>query len=194
MEMLPTRLDIIRRTPKGAIGAEVGVWRGYFASEMLGLGHIKKLYCIDAWAGQTGMYGLGRDKTVSEHEADLALTKRHLRHYLHNGQAEIIRGMSIDVAKNNASIPPLDFVYIDADHNYQPVLDDLNAWSKRVKPQGVLIGHDYTKNPQAVEWGFGVIEAVTDFCAQGEWTMIHLTNEDFASYCLQRRDWIGAEL
>jgi len=36
-----------------------------------------------------------------------------------------------------------DFVYIDADHNYQPVYDDLRAWWPRVKPGGIFAGHDY---------------------------------------------------
>jgi hypothetical protein len=37
----------------------------------------------------------------------------------------------------------VDFVFIDAGHDYQSVLSDLAAWWPRVKPGGVLAGHDY---------------------------------------------------
>lgn len=36
----------------------------------------------------------------------------------------------------------VDFVYIDAAHNYSSVTEDLKLWSSKIK-QGVLAGHDY---------------------------------------------------
>lgn len=35
-----------------------------------------------------------------------------------------------------------DLVYIDADHSYQNVSNDITAWLPKVKPNGVLCGHD----------------------------------------------------
>ncbi len=37
----------------------------------------------------------------------------------------------------------LDFVYLDARHDYASVLEDLGQWSEKVRPGGVLSGHDY---------------------------------------------------
>ena len=37
----------------------------------------------------------------------------------------------------------LDFVYIDADHHYLPVLMDIKYWMPLIKPGGILAGHDY---------------------------------------------------
>ena len=37
----------------------------------------------------------------------------------------------------------LDFVYIDANHSYQSVKDDLNAWYPKLKVGGVICGHDF---------------------------------------------------
>lgn len=37
----------------------------------------------------------------------------------------------------------LDFVYIDADHFYGTVKEDLEAWGPKVKEGGILCGHDY---------------------------------------------------
>ena len=37
----------------------------------------------------------------------------------------------------------LDFVFIDAEHTFESVLDDLSAWWPKVRPGGLLAGHDY---------------------------------------------------
>jgi SAM-dependent methyltransferase len=37
----------------------------------------------------------------------------------------------------------LDFVFIDADHAYAAVAADIDAWRGKVKPGGILSGHDY---------------------------------------------------
>ena len=41
----------------------------------------------------------------------------------------------------------LDFVYIDGNHGYDAVLDDLMAWTPKVKEGGFIAGHDYRINP-----------------------------------------------
>lgn len=51
----------------------------------------------------------------------------------------------------------LDWVYIDADHHYEPVCQDIDAWLPKIKPGGVISGHDYCEYP-----GFGVIQAVKE--------------------------------
>lgn len=37
----------------------------------------------------------------------------------------------------------LDFVFIDGDHSYNAVLEDLKSWYHKVKPGCVISGHDY---------------------------------------------------
>ncbi|CAE8605628.1 unnamed protein product, partial [Polarella glacialis] len=51
----------------------------------------------------------------------------------------------------------LDMVFIDGDHRYESVLVDINAWWPKVKPGGILAGHDF-----AITFP-GVVEAVTRF-------------------------------
>jgi hypothetical protein len=196
MQLLPTRIDLFKRLRPDAIGAEVGVWRGYNAVDILNNTRVGKLFLVDAWAGQTGVYDdNGVPKTVEEHEKDLAECKRHLRGHLPSGRVEIVRGMSVEVATHNRSIPPLDFVYLDADHNYEGVRYDLLAWEKRLKPDGVIMGHDFTENAFATRHNFGVIRAVNEFCETRGWEIVALTQEDFASYELHRGpNWTGAEL
>jgi predicted O-methyltransferase YrrM len=51
----------------------------------------------------------------------------------------------------------IDFVYIDADHTYRAVVDDINNWISKVKKGGYLGGHDiYISDVRrAVEERFG---------------------------------------
>lgn len=46
----------------------------------------------------------------------------------------------------------LDFVYIDWNHEFLYVLNDIHEWSKKVKKGWVICGHDYFKsNPHGFE-------------------------------------------
>ena len=55
-----------------------------------------------------------------------------------------------------------DVVYIDADHSYKAVRDDIAVWYPRVTPGGALCGHDYYPEKP---WP-GVKRAVDEFIAR----------------------------
>ena len=61
----------------------------------------------------------------------------------------------------------LDFVFIDADHSYDAVKDDIALWRPKVKTGGWLGGHDY--HPRKFP---GVVKAV-DEAFEGKTTIIH---------------------
>ena len=50
-----------------------------------------------------------------------------------------------------------DFVFIDGNHWYDYVLDDIHAWLPKVRPGGIIAGHDYIDKINC-----GVIKAVED--------------------------------
>ncbi len=74
-----------------------------------------------------------------------------------------------------------DFVYIDADHTYEAVRDDVRAWWPKVRMGGVLSGHDYTKAHQPTQVPFGVIQAVDEFVAENPKCQFH-TTKGFEAY------------
>lgn len=51
----------------------------------------------------------------------------------------------------------VDFVFIDAEHTYEGVRDDIAAWRPKIRPGGLLCGHDY----KAPRWA-GVVRAVNE--------------------------------
>jgi len=73
---------------------------------------------------------------------------------------KIIKKTSLDASKsiNNE----LDFVFIDGDHDYEHVLQDIEIWSKKIKKGGLIIGHDYTWNGDK-KTKRSVCNAVNDF-------------------------------
>jgi hypothetical protein len=56
----------------------------------------------------------------------------------------------------------LDFVYIDANHEFNAVLQDIRGWFPKVRPGGVLAGHDFLDG-DLPEGSFGVKSAVSTF-------------------------------
>lgn len=184
METLPTRNDIGTLLKPGAVCAEIGVWRGYYSVEILKW-PISKLFLVDAWVPLGEKYH--DPLSTTDHEENLRQTKHHIRGHLVGGRVEIVRGFSGEVARDNRRIPPLDFCFLDADHSYESAIGDLRAWAPRMKPTGLLCGHDYTDNAMSKQYGWGVKRAVADFCAETGWRMTHVTNEDFASFVLQKK-------
>jgi len=130
-------------------GAEIGVGGGIFSEMICQAIPGVKLYAIDAWTIYDN-YDDFRDQDYLED--DYARTLQKLKSF----DVTIIRKFSMDAVKQfeNGS---LDFVYIDANHEAPYVEDDIRAWSKKVRPGGMVSGHDYANMHQAV------IEAVDKY-------------------------------
>jgi predicted O-methyltransferase YrrM len=64
-------------------------------------------------------------------------------------------------ASENFKDKSLDFVFIDGDHTYDGVINDLKAWDKKIKDGGTIAGHDYVKDHNIKK--IKVWEAVNDF-------------------------------
>lgn len=133
-------------------GAEIGVRKGKFSHQIL-QNWKGKLLCIDIW-----------DNDQDHKDATDLLS----------ANAVLIKGYSKDVSisVDNES---LDFVYIDADHHYGSVTEDINAWFPKVRTGGIVSGHDYCRYLEH----FGVIEAVNDFCRANGYSDLKLTTNDY---------------
>lgn len=144
-------------------GAEIGVKTGKYSKHILGKWHGQKLFSIDPWlAADPADYVDRSNVSQEEFDANLAQTKAALAVF--GARSEIWRCTSLDAA---ARIPDksLDFVYIDARHDYESVKEDVRAWFPKVKPGGIIAGHDYVDG-LLPEGDFGVKAAVDEFCAE----------------------------
>jgi SAM-dependent methyltransferase len=123
------------------VGVEVGVWKGENIEALLQCcPNIKKMYGIDPYKAY-GNYLLYRD------EAFLApLRIEAIERIAKLGdKAELIELPSAE-AVNRFEEESVDFVFIDANHSFAAVYEDLHIWYKRLKPGGIFSGHDFDKH------------------------------------------------
>lgn len=119
------------------VGAEVGVERGLYSEVLCKANPDLKLSSVDAWTAYKGY----RDHvTQSKLDGIYEDAKRRLSPF----NATLIKGFSMDVVKQFED-ESLDFVYIDGNHEFTHVVNDLSEWQKKVKVGGIVAGHDYIK-------------------------------------------------
>jgi hypothetical protein len=162
-------LAVMRRIGDKAhpcVGVEVGVLRGKMSAYMLRAHRRLQLYMVDSWKPMNEhpeAYRETGDKTAhhSPEEAEACMQAAQKNTYEWADRRCIIRLDSVDAARTFRD-GTLDFVFIDADHSYPAVVADIEAWWPKVKPGGILSGHDYGKKKEELR-GFGVLRAVDEF-------------------------------
>lgn len=135
----------------GAHFVEVGSWKGrsaaFMAVEIVNSGKKIRFDCVDTWRGSEDMQNLPEvinDTLYDEFLGNIAPVRKYVKP---------IRMASIEAAKRYRD-SSLDFVFIDAGHEYENVKSDIIAWWPKVSSGGVLAGDDYG-------WA-GVTEAVKE--------------------------------
>lgn len=129
------------------IGAEIGVYKGDFSKNILALHEGLILHMIDAWSPKTydgknsDAVGDGFRKIyTTEAEKNYKTAADAVSKFI--DRVRLIKAFS----KDAATIYPdkyFDFVFIDATHDEESVIDDNTLWLPKVKPGGYLCGHDY---------------------------------------------------
>ena len=184
-------------------GVEVGTFKGDFAKTILSSWG-GTLYMIDPWRGLGSEYDDTSNMVKEEHADSYHNTMNSIKGFEH--RAFMLRGLSnelIDLFQDES----LDFVYIDGNHAYDFVIEDIKLWYPKVKKGGLVMGHDYilfggTKegwylDPNFAENGkdkfiwsvdgsaytgkFGVNPAVDEFCKQHGYQINH-SDEWFSSW------------
>jgi hypothetical protein len=157
--------ELLNRRGLLGIAAEVGVKSGKYSDLLLTDWRGRQLISIDPWLEDDPGEYLDRANVRQErHERFYAETRnRLLRHGL---RSDIWRLTSLEAAKR-VEDGTLDFVYIDARHDYASVLEDLQAWFPKVRAGGLLAGHDYVDGNFA-SGAFGVRSAVDTFFGERE--------------------------
>jgi Methyltransferase domain len=157
------RVRVLWRFPKSGVGAEIGVWKGDFSTYLLRVTRPARLHLIDPWHFETdpddSRVGQ-RAKSQQNMDAMHDHVGQRFARQIAGGTVVVHRARSDEVAP---TLEPLDWVYIDGNHTYQGVLDDLTAYYALLRPGGALAGDDYGMPGW---WGDGVREAVNEFVAR----------------------------
>jgi len=144
------------------VGAFMGRSTSYMAVEIINSGKKIKFDVVDTWEGSIEH----ELKTKEEHEwlYNSFLRNTELVKHVINP----IRMISVEASKLYTD-NTLDFVFIDAGHEYEDVKNDLYAWYPKIKTGGIIAGHDYF-DPSDPEHGHkfpGVKKAVDEFFTTG---------------------------
>jgi len=145
----------------GPIGAEIGVFRGLHAVNLLRQDPKLQLYLVDSWEPHKG--------TRYSVENQLQWMRAAINNVQpFSDRVTIIAKRSVNAAKLIKD-RSLDFVYIDAEHTFEAVKQDIRVWTPKLKPGGVMVGDDLELNPveQAVR------ECFPDFNRHGNQWFIH---------------------
>lgn len=135
--------SMVQKFPTNSKFVEVGSWKGrsaaFMAVEIHNSGKIIKFDCVDTWKGtETEDYHQNDSavKTNTLYETFL-LNIEPVKHIINP-----IRLSSTEASKlyeDNS----LDFVFIDACHEYECVKEDIEHWYPKVKLGGTIAGHDF---------------------------------------------------
>jgi len=155
---------IASRKPK--IGVLVGVGFGGHPETILQRTNVEILYGIDPYQHRDDYedpFNLPQSEFEELYRFTLKRMERFGTRYQH------IRKTSIEAAEEVRD--DLDFTYIDGDHSYKAVLEDLSTWSAKIRNGGILGGHDY----ECPDFP-GVKRAVDEFLLRFGW-QIHTEGE-----------------
>jgi hypothetical protein len=151
------------------IGCEVGIGYGLHAENILKNTNIEKLYLVDPMEYyendafpidivNNGGFELLKDEIL------LNLKKYEKRY-------EFFRTTSTGISNSQIPDNSLDFVFIDGNHSYEYVKNDLEFWYKKVKNSGYITGDDYEN------YNFGVKQAVDEFVEKNNFILTFVTKE-----------------
>ncbi len=157
-------------------GVEIGVRRGLFSESLRRGWNAGTLHLVDRWREEPGYEDMANERQVEQDK------------YFEEVRAKF-KGKAVNIVKLESSeaakLYPdgyFDFAYLDADHSYQAVKEDLALWYPKVRNGGIICGHDFVEDGDMYDdkgkfiGNFGVRGAVREFAVENG-LKIHATDE-----------------
>jgi len=161
---LATREDLLLKLKPNAVVAEIGVFKADFSQKIMQATKPQKMFLIDVW---------GSDRYNDSHFEKVT---KIFANEIESGQVEIIRKLSFDGIQDLED-SSLDWVYLDTDHMLETTRKELALLESKIKPGGIIAGHDYIQGNWNGGYRYGVVEAVREFCIAKNWKLVYLTHE-----------------
>ena len=165
--------NVINTLPEGSRIVEIGAFKGkstaFLAVEAINSGKKFKIDIIDSWNGENESGAPWMDyhdePVVNQFKPQGDIFQEFKKNLL--PVCDVINPIQ-SLSAPAASLykdKSLDFIFIDADHNYEGIKKDLIAWIPKMKDGATMAGHDYTT------WK-GVETAVNEFFGKRNVTII----------------------
>jgi predicted O-methyltransferase YrrM len=171
---LKTIERIARGIPENGIVAELGTFLGRSAVAWAASAPTATVHCIDLWPDKSWFEGLKGPPP----RGDPTLYNRSIGY---DGSFRVITEPYKNIIGHKGNthdqwdFGELDLVFVDANHKHESVLADLVSWSKKLRPDGLLCGHDFCYYPRLR----GVMSAVTTFAHNHKFHLFVPANTHF---------------
>ena len=176
------RAFLLRLLPAGSIGAEIGVYRGRFSEQILEVVRPRVLHLIDPWKHEEGevyrkaLFGGRSQGGQAGMDACLERVRSKFADEITAGRVVIHRGFSGDVVSRFPD-QYFDWIYIDGNHLYEFVKQDLALAFRKTRIGGMICGDDYTDGGW---WKGDVKKAVDEFIRERSVELLAIRNKQFA--------------
>ena len=176
-----TRTELLKCMPERKTIAEIGVWNGHFAADILKNCTPRELHLVDPWGGgddaYVKTYNIKHDMQA-KYEAVLSMFSEEIK----AGTVKVHRTHSYSWLP---TVPDggLDWLYLDGMHTYEAVEQDLAHIDKKIADDGFIVGHDFSNYHKR---GFGVVSAVRDFVRKRGYKLLLITLEPDPTYVIAK--------
>lgn len=160
--------------PKNGVGAEIGVFKGYFSPFLLDATVPKKLHLIDPWylLGEEWGWASGSRSTSRA----LARIIRKNARDLASGKIVLNIGDDLEVLESFVD-GYFDWVYLDTTHSYEQTVKELALLKSRVSRHGLITGDDWHSDPGHRH--HGVCRAVREFAEREGYDLVYASDVDW---------------
>ena len=152
---------MVEKFPSGSKFVEIGSWKGkssaFMAVEIANSNKNIEFYCVDTWEGSVEHQDRDDLKSLYDtfNQNMMPLKDYHIP----------LKMISLEAVEKFED-KSLDFVFIDASHEYEDVKKDIISWLPKVKEGGIIAGHDYYLN--GTDFFPGVKQAVNETLKSNE--------------------------
>lgn len=161
-QLVANRDSLIQKMPRHGRIAEIGVLAGDFSQTLLDGCVPAELHLVDLDLRSHQIAGRFSDQVRS-------------------GVVVLHEGNSSKILKK-FSDHYFDFIYIDADHSYEGVKQDIEIAKQKIRQGGFLIFNDYTFWSPVECIPYGVMHAVNELCIVEGWEVCYFALDPYM-YC-----------
>lgn len=176
----PPRERLLRMLPRNAVCAEIGVWKGGFSEQILRIANPRELHLVDPWTFQPKFANRMYGGSVAKSSEDMELIFQGVvDRFKHKENVTIHRGYSDEVLRGFPD-KYFDWVYVDGNHYYDYVIEDLRLSYTKIKPGGLLCGDDYLWEQDGI---YHIRDAVADFVQEQGLRRPKVIDQQFVVRC-----------
>jgi 23S rRNA U2552 (ribose-2'-O)-methylase RlmE/FtsJ len=174
--ILPKRADILPLLPKGGVFVEIGVALGDYSATIMQICQPDMFVGLDVFTVHETQKLWGKPTVeVLKGKTHEEFYRDRFKKLIEAGRMNVIAGDTSEALATMAD-GSIDIAYVDGDHAYDFVKNQLVILNSKVKPNGWIILNDYTMGniENRMFKRFGVIQATHEFMMAHGWEMIYL--------------------